>query len=103
MEGVSHAAPNCVYLTFQYNCAKHSLHIPLYLTTAFISQSQAYATYIPKSQAMEYFQSIHHVCIVCAFVSKCNICKRVPTPEIHLQIYGTPKIRPQNKFQVLRT
>ena len=64
MEGVSHPARNCVYLTFQYKGAKHLLHIPLHPTTAIISQSQAYATSIAKSQAMEYFKSIHPVCSV---------------------------------------
>jgi hypothetical protein len=52
---------------------------------------------------MEYSKSINHVSVVCAFVSQCNICTLVATPEIHLQIYGTETIRAQNKFQALRT
>jgi len=60
-------ARNCAYLTFQYICAKPSLHIPLYPTTAILIQSQTYATSIPKSQAMEYFKSAHQLCILCAF------------------------------------
>lgn len=89
-DGVWHPARNCAYLTFQYKFAKYLLHIPLYPTTAIISQSKAYATSIPKSKAMKYFKSTHHVCIVCAFISQCNICELVPTPEIHLQIHGNP-------------
>jgi hypothetical protein len=42
MERVSHPVFNCAYLTFQYKVAKYLLHIPLYLTTATIGQSQAY-------------------------------------------------------------
>ena len=102
MVGVSHLARNCAYLTVQYKCAKYLLHIRLYRTTALTSQSQAYATSIPKSKSMGYSQSIYHVCIVCELVSKCNICKIVPTPEIHLQIYGTPMCG-LIKFQILRT
>jgi len=30
---------------------------------------------------MQYFKSIHHVYIVCVFVSHCNIYKPVPTPR----------------------
>jgi len=69
MEGVSLSARNCVYLTCQHKGAKHLLHIPLYPTTAIFRQSQTYATTIAKSQAMEYFKSIHHICIV--FVCIC--------------------------------
>jgi len=29
--------------------------------------------------------------VACVFVSKCNICKLVPTPEIYLENYGTLK------------
>ena len=68
MEGVSLLARYCVYLTCQHKGAKHLLHIPLYPTTAIFSQSQAYATTIAKSQAMEHFKSIHHVCIVCVCI-----------------------------------
>jgi hypothetical protein len=64
MEGVSHPARNCAYLTFQYKGTKYLLRIPLYPTTAIICQSQACATSIPKSKATEYFKSIHHVCSV---------------------------------------
>jgi len=89
MEGGSPLARNCAYVTFEFKRAKHLPNIPLYPKTNIISQSQAYATPILKSQAMEYIKSLHHVCIVCVFASKCDICKLVPTPEIHLQIYGT--------------
>jgi hypothetical protein len=63
--GVSHSARNCAYPTFQYKGAKYSLQILLKPTTAIIAQTQANFTFIPESQAMEYFKSIHHVCIVC--------------------------------------
>jgi len=29
--------------------------------------------------------------VACESVSKCNVCKLVPAPEIHLQTYVTPK------------
>ena len=64
MDGVSHPARNCAQLTFQYKGAKYLLYIPLYPATAIFSQSQAYGTSIPKSKAIEYFISIHHVCSV---------------------------------------
>ena len=65
IEGVPHPARNCAYLTFQYKSAKYSLHIPLYPSTAAISQSQPYATSIPKFKAMTYFKSIYHIRSVC--------------------------------------
>ena len=60
-------ARNCVYLTYQYNCPKHLLRVPLYPSNAIISQSQAYAISISKSKAVEYFKSIHHLYILRAF------------------------------------
>jgi len=83
MEGVSHPARNCAYLTFRYKGAKYLLHIPLYPTTVIISQSQAYATSVPKSKATEYFKSIHHVCSVCIciemqYLQTCSYTGNIP-------------------------
>ena len=73
MEGLPQTARNCACLTFQYNFAKHLLHIPLCPTNAIISQSQAYATTIHKYQAIEHFQSINHACILCMHLYRSTI------------------------------
>jgi hypothetical protein len=65
MEGVWQPVRNCANLTFQYKGAKYLLHFPIYPTSAIIRQSQAYATSIPESKAMEYFKSIDHICNLC--------------------------------------
>jgi hypothetical protein len=88
MEGVSHPARNCSYLIFQYKGAKYLLHIPLYSSAAIISQPQTYATSIPKSEAMEYFKSIYHVCSV-------SICIEVQ----YLQTYSYTGNIPPNLWK----
>ena len=83
--------------------AKYSPCIPLYPTTAIIGHSQPYTTPIPKTQIMQYFKSIYHVCTVWVFVSHCNIYKPVPTPQYTSKSMELQTFPAQYKFQVLPT
>ena len=78
------------------------LNIPLYPTTAIISQSDGHATSIPKSQATEYFKSVHHVCKLysyqCVISTNLFLHRKYTSKSMELQT-----MRAHIKFQILRT
>jgi len=85
-------------------CTKYvlRLNIRLYPTTAIISQSEGHATSIPKSQATEYFKSVHHVrklySYQCVIPTNLFLHRKYTSKSMELQT-----MRAHIKFQILRT
>jgi hypothetical protein len=105
MADVSHCTRNCTYLTFRHKCAKYLLHIPLQPTPP-ISQSQAYATSTPKSQAKEYFKTILHVCRMCICIEVQSLQTCSYTGNIHPNLWNSKQcVRKLNSryYELART
>jgi hypothetical protein len=87
------------FLTLTHNTSKKSrLYHPLFPFTrdsespmTALMERKVFEGEVLHSNNLETSLGRLNVCILCAFASKHNVCKLVPTPEMHLQIYGTPK------------